>query len=77
MPKRPEIAPTLARTIAEFADYKGRPEGVLDAEEIAKLVAVVRDGMSTTCGDTAPCTVTARQLALLLHQATANVSQAA
>jgi len=52
--------------IRDNADYGRHQEGKLSDEEITFMVSQVDTALATTNGDTGPCTITARQLALLL-----------
>jgi hypothetical protein len=56
----------LMGEIAANAEYPG-DNGILSPDEIAALHAKVMSGLATTNGDTSDCTLSARQLAILLH----------
>jgi len=59
----------LRTAIRRNADYQGHPAGELTEAEIAAMHSQVETALATTNGDTGPCTITARQLALLLNAA--------
>jgi hypothetical protein len=75
MPETIEVSPKLSMSIKDMANYRGHPEGKLDEPEITALFKQVEDGMATLNGDTAPCTLTARQLVLLLNHTIRTVAR--
>lgn len=70
--KGPLQSADLRNAIRGNADYQGHPAGELSEAEIAAMHSQVEVALATTNGDTGPCVVTARQLALLLNAAAGN-----
>jgi hypothetical protein len=60
------MTPEMKTAILDNADYQGRPEGRLNSTEVALMLGQVEQGMATMNGDTAPVTVSARQMSILL-----------
>lgn len=57
---------TLRQLILLNADYGDCPAGFLSDQELGEMNQKVEDCLVSTNGDTGECTITARQLALLL-----------
>lgn len=70
--KSPVQDMVLRAAIQRNADYQGHPAGDLTEAEIAAMHSQVETALATTNGDTGPCVITARQLALLLSAAAGN-----